>query len=887
MSKGAIVIDTKLNDDGIKKGWSAIISNVKKLTDQYNKSVDAISKESAELDKLKNKLDLITSGNTTPPSIKAMESELKKTTKEAETLKKTLDSMEVDIDTKDAGLDMTKSMYGANSSQYQKELAERDALLQKDIEIGEQYDALTNKAEELSNTIKQAKLDPSTTAEAQDLANRIKLTEEKLESSKEKANGLKEKLSQASKVPLGALAKNDEGIKSGFEAIGQKIDKFKTKMTRLALTAMVFSVIRQSLNGLRKELLSMLSADSAFAQSLAQIKANLWTAFAPIYQAILPAINALMSALSALTGSIATFVASIFGQTGKQAQANAKGLYKQANAYKAVGKSAKEAEGKLASFDTLEVNDAQKDKSGGGGSGVAPDFNSEIKTDPKVLDFLNKCKEALATLFAPFKRAWDKQGKSVMQAMKKSWDNVLGLLGDIGGTFLKMWDSDRGESIATHIFNIWKSLFDIIGNIAGAIRNAWNEAGRGEAVVGALLHYWDGILGVIDVVGKSFADLFSSDTFETTMGLMLDLFTQIGEVVGFIADAFANVWSEEGVGVLENITGMFNAILDFATLIGDSIQQWVMSEGFQTGIQTIINIISTLVGWIKEVCQWVVDMYEKYVKPIVDEKLIPLINTLIEIIKSIWDFTKPVVDLIIDVIKVALEPVIMGLCTVIGGIIDVIKWVADLVLKIVKGDIAGAFNMFVDIAKGAWEAVKKVFGGVAQFFGNVFGTAWEGVKKIFSTGGKIFMGIVDGILNAFKAIVNAIITGINKVVAIPFNGINSILRTIKGIDILGIKPFDWIGTINVPQIPKLATGTVAYSPMVAQIGEYAGANKNPEIVAPSDMIRKIVREEAGGKEVVIENLTIVSQIGEETLRKQIIKNVRLEEQAIGKPLFLS
>lgn len=76
--------------------------------------------------------------------------------------------------------------------------------------------------------------------------------------------------------------------------------------------------------------------------------------------------------------------------------------------------------------------------------------------------------------------------------------------------------------------------------------------------------------------------------------------------------------------------------------------------------------------------------------------------------------------------------------------------------------------------------------------------------------------------------------------------------------------------------------------MIAQIGEYAGARSNPEIVTPENLMRQIVREESNGsKEVVIEELTIITKIGEDTLQRQVIKGVRAEEKAIGRPLFVS
>lgn len=130
-------------------------------------------------------------------------------------------------------------------------------------------------------------------------------------------------------------------------------------------------------------------------------------------------------------------------------------------------------------------------------------------------------------------------------------------------------------------------------------------------------------------------------------------------------------------------------------------------------------------------------------------------------------------------------------------------------------------------AQAVWDFITGLFSGLANFFGSIFSAAWTAVKNVFSTGGKIFMGIVDGITKAFKAIVNAIITGINHVVALPFNAINGFLSFLKGIDILGIKPFGWVGTIDVPQIPLLAQGGYAKGATGAIIGE-SGA----EVVLP-------------------------------------------------------
>lgn len=160
---------------------------------------------------------------------------------------------------------------------------------------------------------------------------------------------------------------------------------------------------------------------------------------------------------------------------------------------------------------------------------------------------------------------------------------------------------------------------------------------------------------------------------------------------------------------------------------------------------------------------------------------------------------------------------------IFGGVADFLGGICETI----GAFFSGLWEGFINGVQNAWNFITGLFSGLANFFGSIFSNAWEAVKKVFSTGGQIFMGIVDGITNAFKAIVNAIITGINHVVALPFNAINGFLGFLKSIDILGIKPFDWVGTIDVPQIPLLAQGGYASGATGAVIGE-AG----PEVVLP-------------------------------------------------------
>jgi phage-related protein len=149
---------------------------------------------------------------------------------------------------------------------------------------------------------------------------------------------------------------------------------------------------------------------------------------------------------------------------------------------------------------------------------------------------------------------------------------------------------------------------------------------------------------------------------------------------------------------------------------------------------------------------------------------------------------------------------------------------------------------------GIWTGIKNSFGSVSDWFKNTFTDAWTKVKSVFSTGGKIYDGIKDGIGDAFKAVVNKLIDGINAIITVPFNKINSMLNTIRNVSILGAKPFSGLwdqNPLSVPRIPKLATGAVIppNSEFLALLGDQ---KRGVNIEAPLDTIVEAFLKAGGG-----------------------------------------
>lgn len=146
-------------------------------------------------------------------------------------------------------------------------------------------------------------------------------------------------------------------------------------------------------------------------------------------------------------------------------------------------------------------------------------------------------------------------------------------------------------------------------------------------------------------------------------------------------------------------------------------------------------------------------------------------------------------------------------------------------------------------AKQRYDAITNTFSSIPNWFRDKFSEAWTKVKNVFSSGGKVFDGIKDGILNGLKTVINSLISGINRVIATPFNGINTALRRVRDISIAGVQPFkNRISLINVPQIPRLATGTVVpanYGEFLAVLGDN---KRETEVVSPLSTMKQALAE---------------------------------------------
>ena len=334
------------------------------------------------------------------------------------------------------------------------------------------------------------------------------------------------------------------------------------------------------------------------------------------------------------------------------------------------------------------------------------------------------------------------------------------------------------------------------------------------------------LLNIIDALRPS-AEWLWNNFLQPVANWAGQTFVNLMTSISNILDKIGN-WVVNHKTAVENITLVVSSFAVAWGLVNTAIFLWnnigVIATGVTTGFGAAVNFLMSPIGLVT----------------IAIGALIAIVTLLI----NNW-----------DAVKAAAATAWEGIKSVWN---TVATWFDENICQPVANLFTGIWDGLKNGATEAWEGIKSVFSGVATFFEDIFKKAWEGVKNVFSTGGKVFDGIKDGIVDAFKIVVNALIDGINAVVSLPFDGLNGILDTISGLSIAGYHPFSWLTwRAPVPEIPHLAQGAVI--PPNKEFLAVLGDQKNgTNIEAPLDTIKQALLEvmaETGGETSVTINFS--------------------------------
>lgn len=439
--------------------------------------------------------------------------------------------------------------------------------------------------------------------------------------------------------------------------------------------------------------------------------------------------------------------------------------------------------------------------------------------------------------------------------------------------------AEAGETVGTAIRGIFTEISTFLQEVD------WEQIGKD---VGTFLSNidWTGIM----------TDLFGiiGDAVEGAFGLVkgtLEGLTEDG--LSPIETAFLGLAAVIGGiklgGIISSLVKMTSAFIVNTAAIWSNVAAWIadkaqtiaiyalmLKDVIQRGLQTAAIAAQTAATWLLNAAQTALNIVMS-MNPIA--LIIIAIMALIAVFVLLWNKCDTFRQFWIN-LWAKIKSVASAAWKAIKGFFvsawNNIKKVWDAAVGFftgiwtgIKKVFSGVGKWFKNIFKGAWDGIKNIWNGVKNFFSgiwdgiksvfshvtdwfkDVFSKAWEAVKNVFSAGGKVFSGIKEGIVSTFKTVVNALISGINTIIKVPFNAINGMLNKIRNIKILKYHPFKKLWSENplgVPQIPKLAEGAVIppNKEFLAMLGDQKqGVNIESPLSTIVDAFKQVQGENGG------------------------------------------
>ena len=537
--------------------------------------------------------------------------------------------------------------------------------------------------------------------------------------------------------------------------------------------------------------------------------------------------------------------------------------------------------------------------------GIAKAINAVI---PYIVGFVKAMVGGVATVSSLFGKSVKKDAESINSALSGSATNTNNLSSNLN----KSASAAKKVKGALAGFDEMNVLQETPASSSGDSSGAGGAA-AGAGALGAIdLSAFDTQTGEVvskaDQIAQKIREAFSGIDFTNLITSFTNLQTSMAPVLTSIKDGlgwvFQNVLLPLGEWLIEGILpAAFNILAGAFDIVNQAIIEvqplfnWLWIEILQPMGAWAADALTVGLNAVGDALKWIAD--NQVAMSILEgiAGAILLIKGAVLAYNAVMTICNVVTGTFTGIMAVLTSPitlVVAAIAAVIAIVVLLVKnwdtvkevaiavwekikewwgkageWFKTKIVDPIKNFFVGMWNGLIDGAKGAWNGIKSVFSAVTNWFKNTFKKAWEGVKNVFSVGGKIFDGIKEGIANTFKTVVNGLIGGINKIIAVPFNTINGLLNKIRDISVAGVEPFKNMikkNPLSVPQIPKLAKGGVVDGPTIAMIGE-AGKEAIVPLENNTAWIDKLADKinNNGGQPT-----QVIVKIGEETIKKKFI-----------------
>lgn len=430
------------------------------------------------------------------------------------------------------------------------------------------------------------------------------------------------------------------------------------------------------------------------------------------------------------------------------------------------------------------------------------------------------------------------------------------------------------QKALSDLFNWISEHIGLVLGLIGTIMAIGLIAKIGE-IIRNLKVVWD----LLKVVGEAIMTFLTSPLG----GVVLIIAGLVTAVAAFV-DMWKNGWNIIGE-ILKDLGIALVAI--GAIILGAPAAITALIAGIVAALSTLVIVVhehwDEIVAWTKQLWKSLGELWEKIKVDCVDlwnrlgSWLSEKWSSLVTGVKDKWTQMKTAASELTHALGEALAK----------------DW------ETIKSNLGNMWNSIKSMAASVWQGISTTVINIVHALGNALQSAWNGIKSFTQSIWNGITGVIKGAINGIIGLINGMIRGLT-------NGINAVINLLNKFSVtipswvpgFGGKHFGFnLRTLTAPQIPTLANGGVITAPTLAMMGEYAGANRNPEIATPQRLLENIIDKR--NSELVssfaemtnqiisaISDVNMEVKIGDETIARSAARGNDNYFRLTGSPLFV-
>lgn len=292
----------------------------------------------------------------------------------------------------------------------------------------------------------------------------------------------------------------------------------------------------------------------------------------------------------------------------------------------------------------------------------------------------------------------------------------------------------------------------LINKLLKPVKIAWED--NSPQLIESIQSAFEKIKELAKSVGQSFADIWTNGTGEQYISNIIILFTDVFNIIGYIAGALKEAWNDNGTGdaLIQSYFDRWNALLELIHTIADDFRE-VWNDG--TGVEICSNIFEIITN----INETVANLRERFKlaweenntgKRII-QGILNIFKTILKTINDITSDTKEWSEkLDFSPLLTSIQELLKSLEPLTENIGEGLEWFyKNVLLSLADWTIEDVIPAFLDLLSGALSALNSVI----EVFKPLAKWLWDSfLEPIAEWTGGIIVLVIKGLANALKDI---------------------------------------------------------------------------------------------------------------------------------------